>query len=150
MFVKFTKDYLTFKAGQQVEVSDGDGDNILKAGVAEKVDGNPIGEAINRHMAAMLDGMNRSVDAAINQALKQFAEAQAFAGNKRNAILFGKEGGDSKKSFGDWLLAAARKDSAYLEKHYGSKFNEWRRKRRWLRRPAPPAATRSLRSSTRD
>jgi HK97 family phage major capsid protein len=41
-------------------------------------------------------------------------------------ILFGEGGeGDPKKSFGDWCLAVARNDRAYLERHYGSAFTEW-------------------------
>jgi HK97 family phage major capsid protein len=45
-------------------------------------------------------------------------------------LLFGENGeGDPKgKSFGDWLLGVARNDRGYLEKHYGSRFNEWSQK----------------------
>jgi HK97 family phage major capsid protein len=43
--------------------------------------------------------------------------------------IFGPGGdGDPRKSFGDWALAVARNDRGYLEKHYGSRFNEWQTK----------------------
>src|SRR5262249_41259794 len=35
---------------------------------------------------------------------------------------------DPKKTFGDFLLGVARGDTKYLEKHYGSVFNEWQQK----------------------
>ena len=65
---------------------------------------------------------------------------------RRHAVpaIFGSGGdGDPRKSFGDWCLAVARNDRSYLEKHYGSTFNEWQHEggpRRGV--AASPAATR--------
>jgi HK97 family phage major capsid protein len=61
--------------------------------------------------------------------LQSFADAQGQARRHAVPALFGPGGeGDPRKSFGDWALAVARNDRAYLEKHYGSHFNEWRTK----------------------
>jgi hypothetical protein len=53
--------------------------------------------------------------------MKGSADAQSQAKKHAVALIFGEGNtGDPKESFGDFCLAVARKDSAYLEQHYGS------------------------------
>ena len=69
------------------------------------------------------------MDSVITEALKQFAAAQSKSRKNGAPIIFGEgEGGDPKKTFGDFCIAVARNDRAYLEKHYGSQFNAWQTK----------------------
>jgi HK97 family phage major capsid protein len=89
----------------------------------------PLDAAVQRALDGALGRYSQSLDAALNSALKAIADAQGSARKHAVPALFGPGGdGDPKKSFGDWALAVARNDRPYLEKHYGSHFNEWRTK----------------------
>ncbi len=81
------------------------------------------------HSTEALGRQTQAIDAAVNQALKGIADAQGQARRHAVPALFGSGGeGDPRRCFGDWCLAVARDDRNYLEKHYGSRFNEWRTK----------------------
>jgi HK97 family phage major capsid protein len=74
--------------------------------------------------------LTKGLDTALNTALKQFADAQSRSTKNGRPVIFGETGdGDPKgKTFGDFALAVARNDRAYLEKHYQSTFNQWQTK----------------------
>src|SRR5205807_9771528 len=86
-----------------------------------------IGPAVTRALDAALARAGQTIDAAVNQSLKSFADARTQARKHAAPILFG-PGGDGDphgRTFGDWCLAVARGDRHYLEKHYGSRFVEY-------------------------
>jgi hypothetical protein len=129
MFVELLKDFLGKKAGERIAVSSEEGQQLITAGVARAVTDDPITPLITKGLESALGGFTRGLDAIITQTLKQFADAQQQARRHAVPALFGPGGaGDPKRSFGDFCLAVARGDRNYLEKHYGSKFNEWQTK----------------------
>jgi HK97 family phage major capsid protein len=126
MFVQLTRDYLGRKAGERLELSEADAAGLLGAGTALAVSDDVITPLVSRALEQALGGFTRGLDSAINQALERISQAQTHSRRNAVPVLFGAGGeGDPKKSFGDWCLAVARNDRAYLEKHYGSQFNEW-------------------------
>jgi HK97 family phage major capsid protein len=130
MFVQLLKDFLRKKAGERLSVDDAEGQALIAAGVAAPVTDDPLNDLVSREMSGFLDRFTKSMDAVITAALHKFADAQKMARKHGAPILFGEAGdGDPRgKSFGDWLLGVARNDRTYLEKHYGSRFNEWSQK----------------------
>jgi hypothetical protein len=128
-WIELVKDYLGKKAGERLALEAGDASPLIAAGIARTVADDPIAAAIAKGLDGALAGFTRGLDQIIQQTLAQFADAQARSRRNATPILFGTSGdGDPKKSFGDWCLAVARNDRNYLEKHYGSKFNEWQTK----------------------
>jgi HK97 family phage major capsid protein len=127
MFVQLLKDFLGKKAGERLSVDDAEGLALVSGGTAVAVKDDPLNDLVGNELAGLLDRFTKSADAAITAALQKFADAQRLARKHAGPLLFGPQGdGDPRgKSFGDWLLAAARNDRGYLEKHYGSRFNEW-------------------------
>jgi len=115
MFIQLLKDFLGKKAGERLSVDDAEGQSLVAAGAAVAVKDDAFNELVGR-----------SMDAAVGAALQKFADARGLARKHAAPALFGAGGeGDPKgKSFGDWLLGVARNDRGYLEKHYGSRFNE--------------------------
>lgn len=129
MFFKLLKDWNGQKAGTQLTLSDSDAAPLVQAGVMEAVRDDPLTPIITRGVENALNGFQKGLDGIIAATLKRFADAQAQSRRAGNPIIFGENGdGDSKKRFGDWLLGVARNDRGYLEKHYGSNFNEWSQK----------------------
>ena len=130
MFVELTKDFMGHKAGERIAVADSDRDDLIKSGIARPFSDDPITPLIAKGLESALSGFTRGLDGIITQTLKQFADAQRRSRRGGEPIIFGEDGhGDPKgKSLGDWLLAVARQDRGYLEKHYGSTFVEWRQK----------------------
>jgi HK97 family phage major capsid protein len=129
MWIELLKDFLGKKAGERIFLDPAEARALVASGAAREPADDPLGPVIARGVETALAGFTRGLDGIINAALKQFAEAQAKS--RKNAVpaLFGPDApGDPKKSFGDWCLAVARKDTAYLEKHYGSVFNAWETK----------------------
>jgi HK97 family phage major capsid protein len=126
MFVQLTKDFLGRKAGERLDLDEADARALLANGAATAVGDDVLTPLVARALEQAVGGLTRGLDDLINATLKQVADAQQQA--RRHAIpaLFGPGGeGDPRKSFGDWCLAVARNDRHYLEKHYGSRFNEW-------------------------
>ena len=129
MFVQLTKDFLGRRAGERIDVSPADAQQLVAAGSAATVADDPIAGAVGRALDGALGRHSQALDAAVNQALKSIADAQGQARRSAVPALFGPGGeGDPRRCFGDWCLAVARDDRNYLEKHYGSRFNEWRTK----------------------
>jgi HK97 family phage major capsid protein len=123
MFVKFLKDYLGVKQGQQVDVSDQDAEALSKAGLCEKVQTDLLNPAIERAMAAQFDVFSKAVDAA----LAKFQQAQGLARRHAVPAIFGADGnGDPHRNFGDWALCVAKGNRKRLEEVYKSTFNSWK------------------------
>ncbi len=129
MFIQLTKEFLGKKAGERIDVAEADAAQLVRQGVAVPVADDPITPAVAKALEGAFARYQQGLDKAIQQALQSFADAQGQARRHAVPALFGPGGeGDPRKSFGDWALAVARNDRAYLEKHYGSHFNEWRTK----------------------
>jgi HK97 family phage major capsid protein len=129
MFVQLTKDFLGRKAGERIDVSDADGQQLFQSGAATPVSDDPLGPAVARALETALARHSQNLDGVITQTLKAYADSQKQARKHAVPTIFGPGGeGDPRKSFGDWALAVARNDRNYLEKHYGSRFNEWQSK----------------------
>jgi HK97 family phage major capsid protein len=127
MFVQLLKDFLGKKAGERLSVDDAEGLALVGGGTAVAVKDDPLDDLVGKELTGLLDRFTKSADAAITAALHRFADAQKMARKHAAPLLFGPQGdGDPRgKSFGDWLLGVARNDRGYLERHYGSRFNEW-------------------------
>ena len=127
MFVELKKSFLGRAAGERIDVSEDDARPLIQQGTAVAVADDLIGPAVTRALDAALTRAGQSIDAAVNQSLKAFADARSLARKHAVPALFGTGGdGDPRgKTFGDWCLAVARGDRAYLEKHYGSRFVEY-------------------------
>jgi HK97 family phage major capsid protein len=129
MFVELLKEFLGKKAGERLHVAPEEGQQLIAAGIARAVGDDPLTPIITRGIENALAGFTRGLDAVINTTLQRFADAQGQARRHALPALFGPGGsGDPRKSFGDFCLAVARNDRNYLEKHYGSRFNEWQTK----------------------
>jgi HK97 family phage major capsid protein len=128
MFVQLTKDFLGRKAGERIDVAEADAGQLIAAGTACAC-ADALTPLVSRALEQALAGFSRGLDGVINKTLTHFADTQAQARRHAVPALFGEGGrGDPNKSFGDWCLAVARNDRHYLEKHYGSRFNEWQTK----------------------
>jgi HK97 family phage major capsid protein len=129
MFIELLKPFLGKAVGEKLHVSPEEGQSLIATGVARAVADDPITPIITKGLESALGGFTRGLDAIIAQTLKQFADAQQQSRRHGVPAIFGQGGsGDPKKSFGDFLLAVARNDKNYLEKHYGSVFNAWQTK----------------------
>jgi len=129
MFVELVKDFLGKKAGERIHVAEPEARQLIASGVARAVSDDPIAPLVTKAMESALAGFTRGLDTVITETLKQFSQAQSQARKHAVPAIFGAGGsGDPRKSFGDWLLACARNDGRYLEKHYGSSFVAWQSK----------------------
>jgi HK97 family phage major capsid protein len=132
MFVTLKKDYLGQKAGATLDIAEEQvSKTLIVEGIAEAVQGDPYGPIIARAVESSVASLTKNLDSVITATLKQFADAQARSRKNAAPLLFGTgdDGRDPKgKTFGDWCLAVARNDRAYLEKHYGSEFVPWQTK----------------------
>lgn len=129
MFIKLLKDFLGKKAGEVIHASDEEAQQLLTAGIGQQMTDDPITPIITRGLESALGGFTRGLDGIITQTLQKFAQAQTHS--RKNAVpaIFGPgQSGDPSRSFGDFCLAVARKDTKYLETHYGSKFVEYSQK----------------------
>jgi hypothetical protein len=121
VFAQLTKDFLGNPPGKRIDVSDEHGKVLIQQGIAEAIQDDPIGPLVAKTMEQAMGRLSDGINAAVNAALKQFADAQSKSRKNGNPILFGENGeGDHKKNFGDFCLALARDDRKYLEKHYGA------------------------------
>ena len=129
MFIQLTKEFLGKKVGERIDVAEADAAQLVRQGVAVPVADDPITPAVAKALEGAFARYHQGLDKAIQQALLSFADAQGQARRHAVPAVFGPGGeGDPRRSFGDWALAVARNDRAYLEKHYNSRFNEWRTK----------------------
>src|SRR5579875_1841390 len=129
MFIELLTDFLGKKAGERIHVAEAEARQLIAGGIAKAVSDDPIAPLVTKAMESALSGFTRGLDTIVNETLKQFSQAQSMARKHAVPAIFGAGGnGDPRKSFGDWLLACARNDARYLEKHYGSNFVAWQTK----------------------
>ena len=125
MFVRLKKAFQGQQPGTQIDVSDADARTLCEAGVAEVIDGDPLGPLVKRSVENALGNLTGSLNQAVETTLRQFADAQSKS--RKNAVpaLFGPNGdGDPKRTFGSFLLAVRRNDHRALEA-MGSKWVDW-------------------------
>jgi hypothetical protein len=122
MFVELKKPFLGRAAGERIDVSEADARQLVQQGTAVAVADDLIGPAVTRALDAALARAGQNIDAAVNQSLKAFADAQSLARKHAAPALFGPGGnGDPHgKTFGDWCLAVARGD-----RHYTLRGQHW-------------------------
>src|SRR5436190_19944807 len=125
MFVQLQKEFMGRKVGERIDVNENDGNLLIKAGVATAVTDDIITPAVQKAMEQAFGGFQKGLDAVIQTALKQFADAQTKSRRGAVPAIFGAGGeGDPKKTFGSFLLAVAQRDHKALET-MGSQFNGW-------------------------
>src|SRR5262249_34442686 len=118
MFVQLTKAFLGKPAGERIDVSEEDAKSLVAQQLAVPVTDDLITPAVSKALESAFTKFTQSLDGIINASLKAFADAQGQAKKHAVPLIFGEANtGDPKKSFGDFCLAVARKDSGYLEKH---------------------------------
>jgi HK97 family phage major capsid protein len=125
MFVQLTKDYFGQKAGARVDVDDPVGRTLIEQGVAEAIQGDPLGPVVARSMEALLAGLTKSLNDTIDSTLREFAAAKTKS--RKNAVpaLFGEgNSGDPRRTFGSFLLAVRQHDTKTLEE-MGSRLADW-------------------------
>jgi HK97 family phage major capsid protein len=122
MFVQLKQAYFGKPIGERVDVDEVHAKTLIQAGVAEAVQGNPIGELVEKQVGGMLESLTKSVNDAITETIKNVATVQTKS--RKNAVpaIFGEGGeGDPKKNFGDFCLAIATKNHKRLEEIYSAK-----------------------------
>src|ERR1700677_2674211 len=112
MFLKFKQAYVGIAAGQQVDVADaGQAKALVEQGIAEAVQGDPLGSLIEKQVGGMIENLTKGLDTAINDAIKGIAAAQSKSRKNSVPAIFGVNGdGDPKKNFGDFCLCIATKN----------------------------------------
>jgi HK97 family phage major capsid protein len=121
MFIQLKQSYFGKPVGERVDVDEPHAKALIAQGIAEAVAGDPLGELVARQVGAMLDSLNKGLDAAVNEALQRFADAQSKS--RKNAVpaIFGAgNSGDPQYNFGDFCLAVATKNHKRLEEVYHS------------------------------
>lgn len=123
MFVRLLKEWQGKPAGEIIDLADEHAEPLLDQNIATAVAGDPVHGLVGRALDDVTARWTRSIDQAVQTALRSFQEAQSQAKKHAVPAIFGpSQTGDPKRSFGDWLAAVARNDRSYLEKHYGSEF----------------------------
>ncbi|HKB41903.1 MAG TPA: phage major capsid protein [Gemmataceae bacterium] len=126
MFVQLTREYLGKPPGERIDVSDTNARLLLDSGIAIAVADDPIGTAVGRAFENALGRFSTALTGAVDNALKQFTDAQGRARRHASPLIFGEDGGDPKgKSFGDWLLCVRGNNTKRLADVYGSRFADW-------------------------
>src|SRR6266540_550541 len=114
MFVQLTKDSLGQKAGARIDVDDLVARGLIEQGVAEAVQGDPLGPIVARSMEAMLANLTRSLNDTLDSTLREFAVARTKSRKHAVPAIFGEGGGDPQRSFGGFLLAIRQHDTRAL------------------------------------
>src|SRR3954471_23401838 len=100
MFVQLTRDHLGRKAGERLDVSPADAQDLLAAGVAVAVPDDPIAPAVSRALEGALERHARGLDAVVHRSLRAYADAQSQSRRLAVPALFGSGSGDPRQSFG--------------------------------------------------
>jgi HK97 family phage major capsid protein len=126
MFLSLIKEWQGKPVGEQIDVPDEFAKLLIDQGFAKQAGPSALDGVVSAAVQQATNSWVKSIDQVISATLKQFADAQSQARKSAVPAIFGEGGeGDPKKSFGDWALAVARKDSNYLLKHYGSERVEY-------------------------
>jgi HK97 family phage major capsid protein len=121
MFIQLKQPYFGKAAGERVDVDQAHAASLIGQGVAEAVQGDPLGDIVGKQLEKMLTSLNSGLDAAITGALQQFAEAQKQARRSAVPAIFGDgRSGDVHHNFGDFCLAIATGNRKRLEEEYRS------------------------------
>jgi len=136
MFVQLKQKYFGKEIGERIDVPEEKHvKSLIEQGIAEAIQGDPLGSLIETQVGNMLTNLTKSLDQTIAETLKKFGEAQSKSRKNGIPLIFGEGGeGDTKKNFGDWLLhvakATVQKDPAarkHLEDVYSSGFSPWQK-----------------------
>jgi HK97 family phage major capsid protein len=138
MFIKLKQAYCGQQPGFCFDTDEKSARSLIEQGVAEAVQGDPIGQLVEKQISGMLETLNKGLNDTITETIKKVSQAQTLSNRKAVSVIFGENGeGDPKKNFGDWCLQVAilgsqktspnRKNAAAdkIEKVYGTSFNEW-------------------------
>src|SRR5262245_24671317 len=129
MLVKLKTAFMGSEAGKVLDVPEPEGKLLCDKGIADAAGDDVLSPVVTKAMETAMAKVTESINAVIDQTLKQFQAAQEQARKVAKPILFGDAGdGDPKKNFGDWLTHAikaisgkpkeAREAEEYLEKTY--------------------------------
>lgn len=125
MFVKLSKPFQGQPPGAQIDLSPDDAKTLVAAGVAEAVQGNPFEALLQGATDGILASIQAGLETQITKALQQFASAQTKSRKNGVPEIFGAgNSGDSKKTFGAYLLAVRHGDVKALEA-MGSCYIDW-------------------------
>jgi HK97 family phage major capsid protein len=125
MFVDLITDFMGHKAGTRIDVSDADGAALIETKKARQAPDSALNDIVGKAMASAMEGISGGLQSAVDAALKNFAAAQTLSRKNGNPRIFGAtDDGDSKKTFGAFLLAVRAQDRKSLE-DMGSSFVEW-------------------------
>jgi HK97 family phage major capsid protein len=125
MFVQLTREYLGKPPGERIDVSEADAKSLIDSGTATAVTDDPLGNAVGRAFESALGRFGEALTGAVDGALKQFAAAQSRSRKNAVPLIFGEDGGDRGRSFGDWLLCVRRNDQKLLAEKYDSHLVGW-------------------------
>jgi HK97 family phage major capsid protein len=119
MFVQLKQSFNGKAIGERIDVAEDHAKLLIQGGIAEAVQGDPIGELVQKQVGGMLESLTKGLNDTITDTLKQFAETQKKS--RKNAVpaIFGEgKDGDPKKNFGDFCLCIATKNHKRLEEVY--------------------------------
>jgi len=119
MWVTLSKTWNGKPVGEQISVSDTDGDVLTKAGYATRVEGDPMqgvmADTFQKGMANLTDSLSK----AVNASLQQYGEASNKSRRNANPLIFGNDHhADPELGFGKWLQAVKVSDTKAIEKFW--------------------------------
>jgi hypothetical protein len=65
--------------GERIDCDEAHAKILIEKGIAEPVQGNPLGDVINQGMTSLVQGMTKGIDQVIEDALNSFRTAQEQA-----------------------------------------------------------------------
>jgi HK97 family phage major capsid protein len=122
MFVKLLQAFSGKAVGEQIDVAQEHADLLVKGGIAEAVQGDPLPALIEKHVGGMLASLTKGLNDTITDTIKKIADAQGRSRKSAIPLLFGSDHheGDPKKNFGDFCLCIATKNLKRLDEVYGA------------------------------
>ncbi len=127
MFVQLTKDFLGRSAGERIDVSPAEAQELVAAGSARPSPTIPSPAVSRAVEGALSRHARRSTPSSTSRSKHRRRPGPGPPACRAGALRPGRRR-RSEECFGDWCLAVARDDRGYLEKHYGSRFNDWHTK----------------------
>ena len=122
MWIELTNDALGQRAGQRLDVDDAEAKALIASGSARPCATDPTRDLV----AEAMGGLNASLQGAVENALKSFADTRTKSLRTQRNVLFGPAGdGDpDRPTFGQFLLAVRERDVKALET-MGSRYVAW-------------------------
>jgi HK97 family phage major capsid protein len=124
MFIKLLQAFSGKPAGEQIDVSQEHADVLIKGGIAEVVQGDPLPALIEKQVGGMLQSLTKGLNDTITDTLKKIGDAQTRSRKNAVPLIFGdgnQAEGDPKKNFGDFCLCIATKNVKRLDEIYGAR-----------------------------